>query len=78
MIQESLAALNLINEPESALMIGDSFRDVQSAHTAHVPAILVQSGYGDAAAILEKSQHLDPSIQAFKDLTTAIDAVLGN
>jgi len=78
MIHESLAALNLSDEPQAALMIGDSFRDVQSAHAAHVPAILVQSGYGDAAAILEKSQHLNPSIQAFKDLTTAIDAILGD
>ncbi|MDX8408125.1 MAG: D-glycero-beta-D-manno-heptose 1,7-bisphosphate 7-phosphatase [Mariprofundaceae bacterium] len=74
---ESLKAFGLENEPQCALMIGDSIRDVQAAHAARVPAWLVQSGYGDADAILEKSRSLMPDIRAFADLAAATDAILG-
>ncbi len=74
---ESLGALGLANRPEQALMIGDSIRDVQAARAADVPAWLVQSGYGDASAILEQSRTLMPDIQVFADLASAIDAILG-
>jgi len=73
---ETLNALGLENEPESALMIGDSIRDVQAAAAAGIPAMLVRSGYGDAEAILEKSRALMPSIQAYPDLAAAVDALL--
>ncbi len=74
---ESLKTFGLENEPQSALMLGDSVRDVQAAQNAGVPAWLVQSGYGDAAAILEKSSALMPDIRAFADLAAATDAILG-
>jgi len=74
MIDESLQVLQ-INAAE-ALFIGDSIRDVQAAHAAGVAALLVQSGYGDAAAILEKSWALMPGIRCYADLAAAVDALL--
>jgi len=74
---ESLKAFGLENEAQSALMIGDSIRDVQAAHAAGVPAWLVRSGYGDGDAILEKTRSLMPDIRAFADLAEATDAILG-
>lgn len=76
MITESLQALGLANAPQQALMIGDSLRDVQAALAADVPAMLVQSGYGDAAAILEKARGLDASIEAFDNLAAAVRHIL--
>jgi len=75
MIQTSLKALDL--NPESAIMIGDSLRDVQAAVAAGVKPILVQSGYGDADDILKKSQVIAPSIQAFPILWAAVTSLLG-
>jgi len=77
MIQTSLKAFDLFNEPQSAIMIGDSLRDVQSAVAAGVQPILVQSGYGDADDILRQSRGIAPSIQAYPDLWTAVHAILG-
>jgi len=77
MIQTSLKAFDLSNEPQSILMIGDSLRDVQSAVAAGVQPILVQSGYGDADDILRKSRVIAPSIQAYPDLWMAVHAILG-
>jgi len=74
---ESLQAFGLENAPQTALMIGDSIRDVQAAHAAGVPAWLVQSGYGDKGAILEKSRAIMPDIRVFSDLATAVNAILG-
>ncbi len=65
-----------IQDKNSVVMIGDSYRDVQAAHAAGIDAILVRSGYGDADAIFEKSKALMPNIQAFHDLGEAVDAVL--
>ncbi len=76
MVLETLKALDLSETPERALFIGDSMRDVQAAHAAHVPALLVQSGYGDADKILQKSQRLQPTIDTYADLSAAVDAIL--
>ena len=76
LVTECLEQLGLTGSPEQALMIGDSFRDVQAAHGAGVPAVLVQTGYGDATKILEKARQADPDITAYSDLAAAVDAVL--
>jgi len=77
MVHESLAALGLSDSPEQALFIGDSIRDVEAAAAAGVPAMLVQSGYGDADRILQKSRLLVPDILTFSDLSSATDFILG-
>ncbi|MDQ6988135.1 MAG: D-glycero-beta-D-manno-heptose 1,7-bisphosphate 7-phosphatase [Mariprofundaceae bacterium] len=76
MIDESLQVLQV--SAAEAIFIGDSIRDVQAAHAAGVAAMLVQSGYGDAAAILEKSQALMPDIRCYDDLAQAVDALLAD
>jgi D-glycero-D-manno-heptose 1,7-bisphosphate phosphatase len=76
MLFETLNMLALT--ADQALFIGDSIKDVEAAHTANMPVKLVQSGYGDAAMILEKSRKLVPSIQAYADLAAAVDDLLGN
>jgi len=74
MIDESLQVLQI--PAAEALFIGDSVRDVQAAHAAGVAAMLVRSGYGDAAAILEKSRALMPDIRCYADLAQAVEALL--
>lgn len=74
LLEEALGSLNI--PASDALMIGDSTRDVQAAHAAGVPALLVQSGYGDADKILKKSRELMPDIKAFSNLAAAVDALL--
>jgi len=74
LLEEALGSLN-VAAPD-ALMIGDSTRDVQAAHAAGVSACLVQSGYGDADKILEKSRELMPDIAFYPDLASAVDALL--
>ncbi|MFQ5345413.1 MAG: D-glycero-beta-D-manno-heptose 1,7-bisphosphate 7-phosphatase [Mariprofundus sp.] len=76
MVLDTLQALGLKNQPQATLFIGDSIRDVQAAHAAGVPAMLVQSGYGNAAAILDKSRSLQPDIQSYADLSEAVDVLL--
>jgi D-glycero-D-manno-heptose 1,7-bisphosphate phosphatase len=76
MVIESLAALNLENEPQNVYMIGDSLRDMQAAWAAKVSGILVQSGYGNAADILAKAQLHDSNIQSFPDLAAAVHSIL--
>jgi len=76
MVHETLQALGLENQPEKALFVGDSIRDVQAAHAAGVAAMLVQSGYGDAEAILEKARNLQPDIQACSCLSAAVCVIL--
>jgi len=77
MVLETLDALGLTGNPEQVLFIGDSIRDVEAAHAAGVPAMLVQSGYGDADSILQKAQVIQPDIQACADLAAAVNLVLG-
>lgn len=76
MLFETLDMLALT--ADQALFIGDSVRDVEAAHAANMPVKLVQSGYGDAAAILEKSRLLVPSIQTYADLAAVADDLLGS
>jgi len=76
MVIESLAALNLENEPQNVYMIGDSLRDMQAAWAAKVSGILVQSGYGNAVDIFAKAQLHDPEIESFPDLATAVHSIL--
>lgn len=74
LLEESMVALNV--SAADTLMIGDSIRDVQAAHAVRVPCWLVQSGYGDAEKILQKSRALMPDIPVFPDLAAAVDALL--
>jgi len=76
LVLECLEKLGLSEAPEKALMIGDSFRDVQAAHGAGVDAVLVQTGYGDAEKILSRAREADPGIKAFADLASAVDWIL--
>jgi len=78
MVMDSLAAMELSDKPERVLLIGDSIRDVEAAFAAGVPAILVQSGYGDADKILEKSRVVQPGIHACSDLAAAVNLILGD
>jgi len=78
LIDETLVQLKITNQVENVVLIGDSVRDVQAAMAAGVPPILVQTGYGDAAAILEKARQLIPDIYHFSDLAAAVDNLLGN
>jgi len=74
LILEALEALNV--KANEALMIGDSTRDIQAARAAGVNSILVQSGYGNAEVILQKSLVINPDIKAYPDLATAVDSLL--
>ncbi len=78
MVIETLEALGLSETPEKALFIGDSIRDVEAAHAAGVPAMLVQSGYGDAESILQQSQQFMPGIQSCSNLAEAVTMILGD
>ena len=74
LLVECLAAMRL--PADEVIMIGDSLRDVQAALTAGVRPLLVQSGYGDASAILKKAHALDADIAVFPDLQAAVNALL--
>ena len=74
LIVEALAALGI--DAGDALMIGDSARDVEAAVAVGVRPVLVQSGYGDAEAILAKARRLVPDIAVYDDLAAAVDALL--
>jgi len=74
LIHEALHALNV--KPEDAVMIGDSTRDIEAAHAAGVDSMLVQTGYGNAEVILQKSIAINPDIKAYADLAAAVDALL--
>lgn len=76
LLEETLAALGI--KACEALMIGDSVRDVQAAQAIGVPVWLVQSGYGDADAIIEKSRAIVPDIRTFADLAAAVNVLLDN
>ncbi len=75
MILDSLNAFNV--HADDAVMIGDSLRDMQAAHAAGVAGMLVQSGYGDAVATLNATRQFMPDVQAFDNLATAVDFLLG-
>jgi len=75
MVLDTLRALEM-KQPETSLFVGDSLRDVRAAHAAGVPAMLVQSGYGDAAAILAQARSIQSDIVAVPDLAAAVEMIL--
>jgi len=75
MVLDSLAACGAV--ANHAVMIGDSMRDMQAAHAAGVQGFLVQSGYGDANAILAATQQFMPDVLHVDDLAGAVDTLLG-
>jgi len=75
LILEALAALKV--DATDAVMVGDSTRDIEAAHAAGVPSMLVQTGYGNAEVILQKSIAINPDIEAYADLASAVNAILG-
>ena len=75
LVMQALEALELPASPE-VWFIGDSLRDVQAALAAGVTPALVQTGYGDAEAILARARELKPDIRAWPDLAAAVDALL--
>jgi D-glycero-D-manno-heptose 1,7-bisphosphate phosphatase len=75
MLLDTMKKLN-IEDTSAAVMVGDSYRDVQAADAAGIPAILVRSGYGDADEILKKSRVLMPNIQQVADLAVAANMIL--
>ncbi len=77
LVLECLQKLGLSAHPQQALMIGDSVRDVAAATSAGVPAMLVQSGYGDAAVIHREADSLQPGIRSVADLAAAVAMILG-
>jgi len=77
LIDETLQQLRLATQTENVVFIGDSVRDVQAALAAGVTPMLVQTGYGDADAILAKSRRLMPDIACYPDLAAAVHALLG-
>lgn len=74
LIVQALEALDI--RPGEAIMIGDSTRDIEAAHAAGVPSMLVQSGYGNAEVILQRCLSVEPEMQAFADLAEAVDHLL--
>ena len=76
LLLESLEAIGV--DAKDAVMIGDSTRDIEAAHAAGVPSMLVQSGYGNAEVILQKSLVINPEIEAFANLAKAVDHLLGD
>jgi len=75
MLLDTMKKLN-IEDTSAAVMVGDSYRDVQAAFAAGIPAILVRSGYGDADEILKKSKLIMPNIQQVADLAAATNIIL--
>jgi len=78
LVDEALAHLGVAVQTETVVLIGDSVRDVQAALSAGITPVLVQTGHGDATAILEESRQLMPDIHVFSDLAAAVDSLLGN
>jgi len=75
MLLDTFQALN-IQDKNTVVMVGDSYRDVQAAYAAGIDALLVSSGYGDATVIFEKSKQLMPDIQLFANLADATQFIL--
>ncbi len=74
LIEGALEALEV--NADEVIMIGDSTRDIEAAHAAGVDSVLVQSGYGNAEMILQRSLVINPEIKAYPDLAGAVDAIL--
>jgi len=78
LIDEALAHLDPAVQTDTVVLIGDSVRDVQAALSAGVTPILVQTGHGNATAILEESRQLMPDIHHFSNLAAAVNSLLEN
>ncbi len=78
LIDETLARLGSAIRIETVVFIGDSVRDVQAALAANITPVLVKTGHGDTAAILEQARRRAPAIRCFGDLAAAVDALLGD
>jgi len=76
LVLDALKALNLEGSSASVVFIGDSIRDVRAAVGAHVHAMLVQTGYGNATEIASQALKIDPSIKTYRDLASAADFLL--
>lgn len=76
LLHEALQGMG-VQASADVYMIGDSVRDIEAAHAANVSAILVRTGYGDADAIWHQSQTWMPDILSVKDLSAAVDHILG-
>ncbi len=77
MLLEVIKAIGASIDRDEIVMIGDSLRDIEAAETAGVKAILVASGYGDAASTYQKAKMVQPDIQLYEDLASCMDAILG-
>ena len=77
MLLEVMDALG-IHDKEAVLMVGDSLRDIEAAHTAAVQGMLVSSGYGDAVVIHEKAKVLMPDILSLANLAEAVNHILSD
>lgn len=71
MLLEALARFD--TEPQDALLVGDSLRDLEAAAAAGVPAVLVRTGNG---AALEASGKLPDGVAVHDDLAAVADALL--
>jgi len=78
LVLKTLKVLGLGDQAPSVILIGDSVRDVRAALDAHVQPVLVQTGYGNAAEILNQARKLDPGIRMYPDLASAVEHLLGN
>lgn len=72
LIQMALAHFRV--EPERAVVVGDSLRDLEAATAAGVPSVLVRTGKG--AEQLASAQGLPLRVAA--DLTEVVDRALGS
>jgi len=77
LIDETLEQLGLTAQTENVVFIGDSVRDVQAAMAAGITPVLVQTGYGNVAAIRDRARALLPDIAIHHDLAAAVDSLLG-
>jgi len=78
LVLEALDVLGLQDQASFVILIGDSVRDVRAAIDAHVQPVLVQTGYGNAAEILNQARKLDPGIRMYPDLASVVDHLLEN
>lgn len=76
MILEALSDFK--EEAHTSVMVGDAMRDLQAAHNAGCPAILVLTGKGEATLETIKSQDnpLQNPVPVVENLAKAVDMIL--
>ncbi|RMG55518.1 MAG: HAD-IIIA family hydrolase, partial [Gammaproteobacteria bacterium] len=72
MIERLLEGLGV--QADDALVVGDSLRDIEAAHAAGVPAVLVRTGKGERTLA---SGRLPAGVPVHDDLASLADALLG-